>query len=192
MSSTWIYHDKDVLSRKVILPKVFWTNLPFKSLLLAPSHSSYIWSEYDSYLESRSVHCYFKLSFQRRCFWILWSRYCSGQTSSTLYRRFAGRTWACSLVVARVQKVVWGWMKGWDGEDGWRLWLCYPGLRSATGKMMWKGSEEEKTDGKLRSGDGMEEICLQNVEDECSTHFFRWHDKLHSRWQTTWLRFAMK
>ena len=38
---------------------------------------------------------------------------------------------------------------------------------------MWKGSEEEKTDGKLRSGDDMEEICLQNVEDECSTHFFR-------------------
>ena len=47
-------------------------------------------------------------------------------------------------------------------------------MRSAVGKMMWKGSEEEKTDGKLRSGDGMEESCLQNVkEDECSTHFFR-------------------
>ena len=57
---------------------------------------------------------------------------------------------------------------------GWRGWSCYPGLRSATGKMMWKGSEEEKTDGKLRSGDGMEEICLQNVkEDECATRFFR-------------------
>ena len=100
------------LLKKSFLPKVFWTNLPFESLLLAPSHSSYIWSEYGSYLESRS------LSFQRRYFWILWSRYCSGQTSSTLYRRFAGRTWARLLVVAGVQKVVWGRRKGWDGEDG--------------------------------------------------------------------------
>ena len=57
---------------------------------------------------------------------------------------------------------------------GWRGWLCYPGLRSGVGKMMWKGSEEEKTEGKLRSGDVMEESCLQIVmEDECSTRFFR-------------------
>ena len=63
---------------------------------------------------------------------------------------------------------------GMNERLGWRGWLCYPGLRSGVGKMMWKGSEEEKTDGKLRSGDGMEEICLQNVkEDECATRFFR-------------------
>ena len=62
-------------------------------------------------------------------------------------------------------------MKERLGWRGW-LWLCYPGLRSAVGKMMWKGSEEEKTEGKLRSGDVMEESCFQIVkEDECSTRF---------------------